>query len=112
MNPFEQQMNLARDLMQQNTELFRKLAEFDSKNINDYVQFNQNFAGKLSEIRDVQGFLELQREYGEQLWNNTQKALTARGEMLRDAFEANSTAIREAFTPAAAEEKAETEQAA
>ena len=99
MNPIEQQMKLARELMELNAQWFRKLAEFDSKNFNSYVQFNQDFAGKLPEVNDVQSFVELQREYGEQLWSNTQKALTTRGEMLRDAFEAHNEAIRKAFTP-------------
>ncbi len=106
MNPFEQQMKLARELMALNAEWFRKLTEFDSKNFSSYVQFNQDFASKLPEVNDMQSFIELQREYGEQLWSNTQKALTTRGEMLREAFEAQNTAIREAFSPA--EKAAET----
>ncbi len=101
MNPIEQQLKLARDLMELNTEWFRKLAEFDSKNLSNYIQFNQDFAGKLPEVKNIQGFVELQREYGEQLWNNTQKALQTRGEMLRDAFNANNETIRKAFTPEA-----------
>ena len=107
MNPMEQQMKVARELMELNAEWFRKLAEFDSKNFSSYVQFNQDFAGKLPEVNDVQSFVELQREYGEQLWNNTQKALTTRGEMLRDAFEANNETIRKAFTPAGVDQPEE-----
>ena len=105
MNPFEQQMKLGRELMELNSEWFRKLAEFDSRNFNDYVQFNQDFAGKLPEVKDVQGFMELQREYGEQLWTNTQEAMQARGEMLRDAMTANGETLRKAFSPE--EEKAQ-----
>ncbi len=109
MNPFEQQMQLARELMELNAEWFRKLAEFDSKNLGSYVQFNQDFASKLPEVNDIQGFVELQREYGEQLWSNTQKALTTRGEMLREAFEAQNTAVRKAFSPAEKEAEASKE---
>ena len=105
MNPFEQQMKLGRELMELNSEWFRKLAEFDSRNFNDYVQFNQDFAGKLPEVKDIQGFIELQREYGEQLWTNTQEAMQARGEMLRDAMTANGETLRKAFSPE--EEKAQ-----
>ena len=112
MNPFEQQMKLARDLMELNAEWFRKLAEFDSKNFSSYIQFNQDFASKLPEVKDIQGFIELQREYGEQLWNNTQEALKTRGELQREAFEANNEVIRKAFTPEAeAEEKPRAKQA-
>ncbi len=98
MNPFEQQMKLARNLMELNTEWFRKLAEFDSKNFSSYIQFNQDFAGKLPEVKDIQGFAELQREYGKQLWDNTRAALKSRVEMQREAFEANSEIIRKAYT--------------
>ena len=103
MNPFEQQMKLGRDLMELNSEWFRKLAEFDSRNFNDYVQFNQDFAGRLPEVKDIGGFVDLQREYGEQLWNSTQETMKVRGEMLRDAFNAGNETIRKAFSPEAEE---------
>lgn len=111
MNPFEQQMKLARDLMELNSEWFRKLAEFDSKNFSDYIQFNQDFAGRLPEVKDIQSFVDLQREYGEQLWNGARETLKTRGEMLRDAFNANNETIREAFSPEA-EEKPRTKRTA
>lgn len=117
MNPFEQQMKLGRELMDLNTEWFRKLAEFDSKNFSSYIQFNQDFAGRLPEVKDIQGFIELQREYGKQLWNNTQEALKTRGDMQREAFKANNDIIRQAFTSesrnkAKAEAKPRAKQAA
>ena len=105
MNPVEQQMKLARDLMEINSEWFRKLAEFDSRNFSDYVQFNQDFAGRLPEVKDLQSFVDLQREYGEQLWNNTQEVMKARGELLRDALTAGNETVRKAFRPEEAEEK-------
>ncbi len=106
MNPFEQQMKLARELMELNAEWFRKLAEFDSKNFGNYIQFNQDFASRLPDVKDIQGFVELQREYGEKLWNNTQEVMKSRGDMLRDAFNANNETIRKAFAPATEETQA------
>ena len=103
MNPIEQQMKLGRDLMELNSDWFRKLAEFDSKSFSDYIQFNQDFVGRLPEVKDIQGFVDLQREYGEQLWNGAQETLKTRGEMLRDAFNANNETIRKAFSPEAEE---------
>ncbi len=102
MNTMEKQMQLGRDLMELNSEWFRKITEFDSKSFSDYVQFNQDFAGRLPEVKDIQGFVDLQREYGEQLWNGAQETLKTRGEMLQDAFNANNETIRKAFN---AEEK-------
>jgi len=97
MNPFEQQMKLARELMELNAEWFRKIAEFDSSNLQKYVELNQEFAQKLPEVKDIQSFLDLQREYGETLWNGTQEVVKARGEMLREVVEANGEAMRSAF---------------
>ena len=99
MNPVGQQMKLAREQMELNAKWFRKLVEFDSGKLGDYVRLNQDFAGKLPEVRDIQDFMELQREYGEQLWSGTQEALKARGELLRDAFNANGETLRNAFAP-------------
>ena len=97
MNPIERQMKLARELMELNTEWFRKIAEFDGQNFQKYVDMNQEFAQRLPQVRDVQGFVDLQREYGEALWSNTQEVFKARNDMLREAMEANGEAVRGAW---------------
>lgn len=99
MNQFEKQVQLGRELMELNAEWFRKIAEFDTQNFQKYVELNQNFAQRLPEVRDMQAFMDLQREYGESLWNGTQEAFQSRGDMVREAIEANGNAIRSAFTP-------------
>ena len=107
MNPFERQMQLGRELMELNTQWFQKIAEFDASNFQKYVEYNQEMASRLPEVRDVQSFTELQREYGETLWNATQEAFKARGELLREAVEANGEAVKSAFnTEVEVEEKA------
>lgn len=100
MNPIETQMQLGRDLMELNVEWFRKIAEFDAQNVQNYVEMNQTFAQKLPEVKDVQAFMDLQREYGETLWNNTQEVFQTRGEMLREVMEANGAAVQSAMSPA------------
>ena len=62
------------------------------------------------EIKDFQSFADLQRQYGETLWTNTQEVLKSRGDMLREAFEANTAVVREAFAPV--EEKPASKKAA
>ena len=98
MNPFEQQMQLGRDLMELNAQWLRKIAEFDTENFNKYVQLNQDFAAKLPEIKDVQGYWDLQRDYGEKLWNDTQEVMKTRGEMLQQAASEGGEVVRKAFT--------------
>ncbi len=100
MNPIETQMQLGRELMELNAEWFRKIAEFDAQNVQKYVEMNQEFAQRLPEVKDLQGFTDLQREYGETLWNSTQEAFQARNDMVREVVEANGAAVRNAWAPA------------
>ena len=97
MNPIEKQIQLGRELMELNAQWFQKIAEFDGKNVQSYVELNQTFAQRLPEVKDVQSFVELQREYGETLWNGTQEVFQARNDMVREAFEANTNAVQGAF---------------
>ncbi|MEQ8693564.1 MAG: phasin family protein [Pseudomonadales bacterium] len=101
MNPIEKQMELGRELMELNAQWFQKIAEFDGQNVQKYVELNQTFAQRLPEVKDVASFVELQREYGETLWNSTQEVVQARSEMVREAFEANTNAVKSAFAEVA-----------
>ena len=100
MNAIEKQMELARELMELNAQWFQKIAEFDGQNVQKYVELNQTFAQRLPEVRDVQSFVELQREYGETLWNSTQEVVQTRGDLMREAVEANTKAVQGAFAAA------------
>ncbi len=110
MNFFEKQMQLGREMLELNVEWFRKFAEYDVENVRKFVEFNQDFAGRLPEVRDVQSFVELQREYGERLWEGTQDVVKGRTEMLREAVEEGGATLRKAFSQDQAEE--EVQQAA
>jgi len=98
MNQFEKQLQLGRNLVELNAEWFRKIAEFDGQNVRKFVEMNQEFAGKLPQVNDFESFIGLQREYGESLWNNTQEVFKARGELLREAVEANGESVRSLFS--------------
>ena len=106
MNPMEQQMELGRELMELNTEWFRKLTELDSTNFSKYVEMNQEFASKLPEVKDLQGFMDLQRDYGEQLWSSTSEAMQERGKLVQEAVDANGEAFRKVFNAEEANEVA------
>lgn len=112
MNPIERQIALGRELMEINTQWFKKIAEFDASNFQKYIEMNQEFAGRIPEISDMQSFADLQREYGEALWSATQSAFQERGEMLREAAEANGAAVKSAFGQESTEaEEADAEEA-
>ena len=106
MNPIAKQMQIGRRLMDVNAEWFRTFAEYDMQSVQKYFALNQEYAQKLPEVRDITGFMDLQRQYGQDLWNGTQTTLRERGEMMREAAEATGEILRDAFTFEAAEEEA------
>ena len=106
MNPIEKSMQFGRDLLEVNAEWMRKLAEFDGQSMRKYVEFNQEFGSKLPEVKDVQSFLELQRAYAEQLWSGAQETFKARGELVKEAVEANGALWRRVVETASPVEEA------
>jgi hypothetical protein len=98
MNPFEQQMQLGRDLMELNAQWFSKIAEFDGVQVKSYVKMNQEFMQRLPEAKDPQSFLELQREYAETLWKETQETMRTRGELMKDAMEASGELVKNSMS--------------
>ncbi len=101
MNPMEKQMQLGRELLELNTQWMGKMAEYDGETFKKYIEMNQSFAQRLPQISDISSFIELQREYGETLWNGVQSTFSERNGLVREAFEANTQLVREAWTPAA-----------
>lgn len=98
MNPFETQVKLGRELFEVNTSTIRKLVELGGEELRKVWEFNQEFAQKLPEVRDVNTFVELQREYGQTVWEGVKTAVQSRGEIVKDAFEQSGGLVRGAFT--------------
>lgn len=98
MNPIEKTTKLGRDLFEINTESMRKIAELSAENFKRYMELNQDYLQKLPEVRELGAFVELQRDYGQSLWQGMQDDLKARGEILRDTVEQSGSAIRGLFS--------------
>ncbi len=98
MNPIEKQAQLGRELFELNTEAVRKIVELSTENFRKYMELNQDYAQKLPEIRDISAFVELQRDYGQTLWEGVQEDLSARGTTVREAVEQTGGLIRSAFS--------------
>jgi hypothetical protein len=96
-NPFEKQVQLGRELFELNTDTMRKIAQLSADNFKKYMELNQDYAQKLPEVRDISTFVELQREYGQNVWEGVREDLTARGEIVREAVEQTGGLIRGAF---------------
>lgn len=110
MNILEKQMKLGRDLFEINTGVVRQMVELQANGVRQYFETNQQFAGKLPNVRDVSSFVEIQRDYGQALWSDAQANLRTSGSVLKSAAQNTGTALREAFS--ATETDAKTEEAA
>ncbi len=103
MNPIERQAKLGRELFELNTETVRKITELSTENFRKYIELNQDYAQKLPEIRDISAFVELQRDYGQTLWEGVQEDLSARGTILQETVQQTGGLIRSAFSSEEAE---------
>jgi dsDNA-binding SOS-regulon protein len=98
MNFMEKQAELGKSLYEINTSAMSHMFELSRKNIEQYVETNRAFGEKLPEVREISAFFNLQREYGETLWNNARIAVEAQNELLTGAFNDTREAITTAFT--------------
>ncbi len=98
MSVIDNQMKLGRELFEINTHVMRRMAEITGEGVKQYFETNQDFAKRLTEIRDVSTFVELQREYGQTLYNGMTERLQTRGEVLKEAVERGGEAMRTAFS--------------
>ena len=109
MSMIEKQAKLGRELLELNVDAVRKFAELSSENFRRYMELNQSYAQKLPEVREVGAFVELQRDYGQSLWDGVRDDFKARGDIVRTAVEHTGSLIRGAFgsEPEVAEGQAE-----
>jgi GTP-dependent phosphoenolpyruvate carboxykinase len=109
MSMIEKQAKLGRELLELNVDTVRRFAELSTENFRKYMELNQNYAQKLPEIREVGAFVELQRDYGQSLWEGVREDFKARGDIVRTAVEQTGTLVRGAFgsEPEAADGEAE-----
>lgn len=106
MSRIEKGAQLGRDLFDLNNTTWGKIAQLSGDNFKNYLELNQSYFAKLPEVSDVSSFVELQRTYGQDLWDGVQADLQARGEIIREAVEQTGGLVRGVFS---AEENANTE---
>ena len=100
MNAFEKSAQVSRELFEINAETVRKFTELSAENFKKYLELNQDYMQKLPEVRELGTFVELQREYGQSLWQGMQDDLKARGEIIREAMETTGGVFRSALETA------------
>ena len=102
-NGLENAGKLGRKLFDLNNETMVKFVDLSADNFKKYLELNQNYVAKLPEVNDVSSFVELQREYGQNLWEGVQADMRARGELVREAVEQTGSLVRGTFQDEAPE---------
>ena len=109
-NGLENAGKLGRKLFDLNNETMVKFVDLSADNFKKYLELNQNYVAKLPEVNDVSSFVELQREYGQNLWEGVQADMRARGELVREVVQQTGSLVRGTFEDEAPE--AESKEAA
>ena len=112
MNVIEKQTELTKSLFNINSGALKEFTSQQKANVEKYIETNKSFGERLPEVRDISGFLTLQREYGESLWANAKSALETQNELVKTTFEETRDAFKLAMTSdevseESAEDKAE-----
>jgi len=112
MNVIEKQTELTKSLFNINSGALKEFTSQQKANVEKYIETNKSFGERLPEVRDISGFLTLQREYGESLWANAKSALETQNELVKTTFEETRDAFKLAMTTdevseESAEDKAE-----
>jgi hypothetical protein len=105
-NGLENAGKLGRKLFDLNNETMVKFVELSAENFKKYLELNQTYVAKLPEVNDVSSFVELQREYGQNLWEGVQADLRARGEIVREVVEQTGSLVRGTVEETASEVEA------
>ena len=111
-NGLEKGTKLSRQLFDLNNTTMVKFVELSAENFRKYLELNQNYVSKLPEVSDVSSFVELQREYGQNLWEGLQDDLRARGELVRGAVEQTGSLVRGSFGDEAEDQESPVKAAA
>ncbi len=115
-NGLDNVTRIGRKLFELNNETLVKFVDLSSENFKKYLELNQTYVARLPEVGDVSGFIELQREYGQNLWEGVQADLRARGEIVREAVEQTGSLVRGSLSEeeqeVPADETAQVEEAA
>jgi len=98
MSRMEKGIKLGQELFDLNNTTLVKIAELSAENFKKYLELNQTYVEKLPEVRDISSFVELQRDYGQHLWEGVQADIKARTEIVREAVEQTGSLVRGVFT--------------
>ncbi|XOV90415.1 MAG: phasin family protein [Pseudomonadota bacterium] len=98
MNFFERQSQLSRTLFEINMQTMSEIVKAQQEDLRKYLEVNADFSRKLPNVQDVSTFVELQREYGETVWENFKSSSETQANILRSALAEAGQAVRGTFS--------------
>ncbi len=98
MNVIERQAELTKSLYSINSAALKEFTTQQRSNVEKYIETNKSFGEKLPQVKDISGFMTLQREYGETLWANAKSAFEIQNELVKATFEETRDAFKVAMT--------------
>jgi len=103
MNVIERQAELGKSLYEINTTTLKEFAALQQENITKYFETTKSYSEKLPEVKDLNGFIQLQREYGQTVWSNVKHSFEHQNALFRSAIEETRDALKHAFSSDTAE---------
>jgi len=98
MSIIEKQAELGRTLFQINVNTLRGLFEVQRDNVEKYLELNRSYAGNLSGVDGIGGFVALQRDYNESIWNGIRDAAQTGTDLVKEAVEETGQAYQAAYS--------------
>ena len=98
MSILEKQAAFGQSFFDINQKTLQEIAQIQQENVKNYFALNSDFSQKLPEVRDVSSFLELQREYSEQLWNGVLETTRTQADVLKSAAQDTGEAFRTLYS--------------
>ena len=98
MNYLQKQVDLARTLFQINVNTTQEIFKQQQESVKKYFELNSEFGGKLPTVDGFSTLVELQRAYGEAVWNNVRESGETQVSIVRSAVEEAGQAVRSTFT--------------
>ena len=96
-------MTLGRDLFALNVESMRKAMDLNTESWRKFMAMNEETMKKARTLKDYSGWMELQRNYGQSMWEDAQDWMRAQNELNQAAYTEASSMVREAYAPEAPE---------
>ena len=97
MNILQKQADFSRTIFEINQNAMQESFRTQQQNWQKYFELNSSFGQRLPEVKDVSTFVELQREYGSTLWENTKEATQVQTEIVKSAMTEAGEAVRKVF---------------